>query len=101
MNIEDKIWLAEWMGWRTGLDEMIFHMLYKDNFREPTRLKYWNPDTSHEQFKEVRKKLTDEQWAMVNLLCTDSKNRLMEDVVLFELPKIMEAVLTVLKESEK
>ena len=105
MDIEEKKFLAEWMGWRIeyhGGGEVIDCPQGRIpgimSFRE------WNPDTDHKQFAEVWNEMCDVQQGMVERL-VEKKVKLSGLTIDFvsellnDLPKVMDAVLEVIKES--
>ena len=97
MNIESKKFLANWMG-----------LCFKGSTRMPLSLsdymiiEDWHPDTNHEEFKKVRRKLTDKQWDDVTyrLMGAHPDRVVALDIILFDLPRVMGEVLTVLKEGK-
>ncbi len=110
MKLEDKKRLVEWMGW-----DVFEHEEEHEGFSEPTGedciwkndgffcfLKEWNPDTNHEQFKEVWNKLTI---GMKEHICRsleiDRKFDYVEiglaELILNDLPKVMDAVMEIIK----
>ena len=100
MKLEDKKFLAEWMGWkvhrRYGLDDVLwFELDFGDKSISITK---WNPDTDHQQFAEVWNKMQTWKQDMVNerILPIYSPSHFVTEV-LNSLPKVMEAVLEVLK----
>jgi len=92
VKLKDKKFLAEWMG-----KLVVAHFIEFDGKLRDREL--WNPDTNHEQFKEVWNKLTAEQKYKVNKKCF---RRLESDydlltMALNKLPKVMDAVMEVIK----
>jgi len=104
MKLEDKKLLAEkLMGW-TLLAQTYAVGIYfpKDKFK--FWINDWNPDTNPEQFKEVWNKLTLQQ--QMDIAKDLSENRKEYDNIinafnhiLDDLPKVMDAVLEVIKEN--
>jgi len=94
MEPEDKKMLAEWMGWTFNgyqfLGEMPNGGIHEMN---------WNPDTDHKQFAEVWNKLTEFQRHTV--LGGFGTYYLAFNECLNNLPKVMEAVLTVIQKGNE
>ena len=95
MNIEDKKFLAEWMGER----------FIQVNLREVTLLEHrtdfilWRPDTDHYQFSEIwTKMVVGEKLAVLGILHTTELGYI--EFFLWRLPEVMQAVLEVLKVKE-
>jgi len=107
MDIESKKFLAERMGWESEHPKggLVFFIMTKD---EPvnTILKSfmadkWNPDTNHEQFKDVWNKLTDNQRTQVEIKTIHNSVRgSFVWILLNDLPKVVKEVIEVLKEKE-
>ena len=83
MRIKDKKFLVEWMKW---------------NISKSFDWKGFNPGTDPKQFKAVWNTLTGTQqhkviWKFTNVYA-------FVDALIFSLPNVMKAVLTVLKEEK-
>jgi len=93
MNLEDKKFLAEWMGrsdpgYFTNGMEKIEHV--------------WDPDTAHEQFKEVWNKLTkDEHTRIMHKTLIGNSKDYFSTVLLNNLSKVCQAVIEVIKEKNE
>ena len=122
MKLEDKEFLAEWMGWE--LRNILRHDdTFNPDFRprvffersedvivfdkESKPLFYldkWNPDNPKtDQFKEVWNKLKKMD-LITELKCKCWKGEIgnnLADAILNDLPKVMDAVLEVLREGGK
>jgi len=104
MKLEDKKYLAEWMGWEvqhfasnTKYEHLVIYGetevveggsgLFESN--------HWNPDDNHKQFAEVWNKLTHKQ--RYTFYCEVSGSYIL-DAVLNNLPGVLDIVLKVIKE---
>ena len=104
MKLEDKKFIAEQIGWSSHctigpVKENIKNIQDGKDWNYFCEWDKWNPDTDHEQFAEVKKKISNGQWGTITDKYRTVINYylLMEDAILFDLPKVMEIVLTVLK----
>ena len=109
MELIDKKYLAEWLyghevcpeGWLTSPrgNEYINDGMYCPNFVD------WNPDTDHKQFAEVRHNISDFVWERIKEAYfsqhLSERQGNFEDAILFYLPKVMEAVLEVIRDEVK
>ena len=99
MKTEDKKYLAEFMGWEISNPGLVGGT-YIEMDDGPLPIEHWNPDSNHDQFKEVWNKL-DETDQMYVLLGIDESGQGTNDTVsisLNDLPRVMEAVLEVIRE---
>lgn len=110
MNIEDKKFLAEkLMGWHTDEENPLHFWVWHESFKETVttyEIDKWNPDTNHEQFKAVIEKFESTKMTKKQI---DKMSEVFIGAPLGgplftsylwmanNLPKIMEAVLEVLK----
>ncbi len=101
MTLEDKKFLAEWMGWEIGRDytPQMTGIFFRNGNKIYREVK-WNPDTDHKQFAEVWNKLDDKQRFAVSTFLYEMDEPSFISIILNDLPKVMEAVLEVLKESK-
>jgi len=88
MNLEDKKFLAEWMG----------YLLEGKNYWMPKFNIYLMDWPNHEQFKEVWNKLNVEEQDLVFGQTTDNKLAFIH-MLLNELHKVVQAVIEVIKEA--
>ena len=95
MKLDDKKFLAEWMGYKFYSNAQ--GVLYYNENDSHIVINQWHPDTDHKQFTEVYKKMTREQQLRMGMLIA-KHNCWPYDIILNKLPKVMEAVLTVLRE---
>lgn len=110
MELEDKKIVAKWMGYKSCMEENVTtgesYLVVNKNIGKGYRK--WNPDTNHEQFKEVFNSLDIVQRTKVykKLGCYDDdfsrsiQCDIISDLILNELPKVMRAVVQVIKESK-
>jgi len=98
MKLEYKKFLAEWMGWSL-YNGSTGWVITKEGM-SVTHLDIWNPDTNHEQFKDVWNKLGGEQiYKVIEKTGTRQKAMLFANILLNDLPKVMDAVMEVIKEN--
>jgi len=95
VKLEQKKIVLEWLGW-------VLDGYFKDQNGKGRALDLWNPDTNHNDFKEVWDKLTDDNKSQ--LMWKLSKTNTVEhfpsaiSLILNDLPQVMEAVMEVIKE---
>jgi hypothetical protein len=108
MKLEDKKFLAEWMGWQTfctlgPVAKSMEEIKHGEDWEVMFSNSDWNPDTDHQQFAEVWNRLDDRQRYDV----IDMHLRMNRDGVRFisevlnNLPAVMDAVLEALKDNPK
>ena len=106
MKLEEKKILAEWMGWEVD------PLFPDDEFWRPEiknksgKVIYyfhdWNPDTNHEQFKEVWNKLpTHLGISLIRRFGVEENPQKYGDIILNNLPELMDEIIEVLKEESK
>jgi hypothetical protein len=108
MELEDKKFLAEWMGghvWENGKGFNIVEYLHT---WPPIFFNKWNPDTCHKAFTEVWDRLTQSQKLRALGYCVrkECKYPVVELLhvltaisnILNNLPNVLDKVLKVLKE---
>ena len=98
MNIDQKKKLAEWMGWHWN---DVWNSICKSLDESPKNaiiIEHWNPDTNYKQFADVWNNLNPEQVSEVVKGSYD--NIEFVDMVLNDLPKVMNIVLDVLNIGE-
>jgi hypothetical protein len=115
MELEDKKFLAEWMGWKKypfskNSKQDCLDSAHKKQNGKCIYLKTWNPDTCHKAFTEVWDRLTQSQKLRALGYCVrkEGKYPVVELLhvltaisnILNNLPKVMEKVLEVLKGGE-
>ena len=101
MELEQKKILVEWMGWQ--LDPMIKGIYYRKD--DMIVLRNWNPDINHNHFAEVWLKLKGTQRSFVaekfKIDMGDlNESMYLANLILFDLPKVMEAVMEVITTKE-
>jgi hypothetical protein len=96
VNIEDKKFLARFMGWKVNSPMENGNFWYVKQNGDGVTNYFWNPDKSLEQFSEVWNKLSQPQQDTLRL----GFNTVHEYVktLLNDLPKVMQAVLKVIKD---
>ena len=102
MKIDDKKFLAEWMGWENVKAPFEESWSKMNEVGESMLITFgldsWNPDANHDQFKEVFNKLDERQ--LIGTVADELCNRLpltFAKLILNSLPKVMETVLAVLR----
>jgi len=101
MKVEDKKYLAKWMGgYFSPVSKWTFEFVRTKDGREITQ---WNPDVNHIQFKEIWAKLPNIlKLQVVKMLIPDCESRWIVgldfiDMALNTLPKIMDTALTAIR----
>ena len=104
MELENKKYLAEWMGWKY-VGGNVVDFFHPSHDRKIIEVKKWNPDTDHKQFAEVRHNISDFVWERIKQAYfsqhLSERQGNFEDAILFYLPKVMEAVLEVIRDEVK
>ena len=108
MKLEDKKFLAEWMGWNIikkdvcfNTDEKLFILKKTKYGTSEIPTSHYNPSDDLYEFREIWNKLSDRQkyeveYDLEELYGEEEDNPF--TFLLNELPKVMDAVIKVLKE---
>jgi len=107
MKLKDKKFLVKWLGYTIEKDPT-GRLEYFINGHRQMFLREWNPDTNPEQFKEVFNKLDVEQRKLSEQIYLESNNPYYNnhadsgiEILLNDLPRIVQAVIEVIKEESK